>query len=76
MKENIMQLTATKLLEIAKTNPKFMTGANYKQFVKTIMDCYGVDKNDAFALISLLQDSHIKEMLRIIAKYEKKQHKE
>ena len=59
------RLTATDALRISRKHVKSMNAIEYKRFVKSIMDEYGLEKNDAF---SLVQGNNV---LEIVAKYEK-----
>lgn len=59
------RLTATDALRISRKHVKTMNAIEYKRFVKSIMDEYGLEKNDAF---SLVQGNNV---LEIVAKYEK-----
>ncbi len=58
------RLTATDALRISRKHTKNMNAVEYKRFVKSVMDKYGLEKNDAFALV---QGNNV---LEIVAKYE------
>ena len=60
-------LTATEAIRISKQKNriKHMTGTEYKTYIRTLMDTYGLEKNDAFLL------AKGEKTLELVAKYEK-----
>ena len=45
--------------------------AEYKRFLKMVMETYDLEKNDLFTLLSLCKNKEVMDALMLIAKYSK-----